>query len=681
MDTLVNLPELKQDLSKKIALADLSDIVLPAEFKSNFVSFGESYRIEEYYQYTIRVSSKKSECIIPNQWVFIAAICSQYCNELKKYKTKLVGLGVKDEDFEACHPSSNDGKKNKPDAKALKKKATSLLKSYEGDDKEWLISFLWDYDSWGGGKNIKRSNDFTASPCLDIANSINASSTLIADIAKTIGDSPQLFNAIMSSDEMKRFLKGTDKSEILRKRPAAAFLKEALLFTLTKDPGLKRLERIEKYSVTSKNLKIDGFVLGRNKNQPGRASNVFPQVTWDYNNISYVLNLEFSKGSMEKQFFPAFNEAYKNWLRMEKDSNEEYVLYELALKPCPVNSLSPDMPLQQLYYGAPGTGKSFYVEENVIKGLPHYRVTFHPDTDYSSFVGCYKPETIDDGMVGGVEKSHIGYGFHRQVFLEAYVDAWQHLSEGKKVYLVIEEINRGNCAQIFGDIFQLLDRRKDGFSKYTINADKDIERVLNDIPDYKDRFLEAYPNKTSDWSGNLMALPCNLYIIATMNTSDQSLFPMDSAFKRRWDCKFFPIDYTDANKAKLALSASEKYPWGTVLQILNDYIKKETESANKTIGNRFIDFERTENEIDYTSFRDKVLFFLFSDVFKDSIDFAKFFFGDKYENPYMFFEDLCEIDGTDIVRQFIKKLDTKSILKINDPVQNQDEASTPEDSE
>ena len=340
-----------------------------------------------------------------------------------------------------------------------------------------------------------------------------------------------------------------------------------------------------------------------------------------------------------------------------------------------------EVPQQVLYYGAPGTGKSFYVEEKVIVDQPNYRVTFHPDTDYASFVGCYKPETIDE-IIDGVKQSRIGYGFHKQVFLEAYVDAWQHLKEGKKVYLVIEEINRGNCAQIFGDIFQLLDRRKDGFSKYTINADKDIERILADeISNYRDLFVEAYPNKASDWSNNLMALPSNLYIIATMNTSDQSLFPMDSAFKRRWDTKYFPIDYVDANAASLVLSSSERYPWGTVLQILNDYIKKETESANKTIGNRFIDFERTDNVIDYLTFRDKVLFFLFSDVFKDNVDFAKFFFGDKYEKPYLFFEDLCEHEDLGIIRKFIKRLDVENKLSIDLSTQDQKETESAEGSE
>lgn len=315
----------------------------------------------------------------------------------------------------------------------------------------------------------------------------------------------------------------------------------------------------------------------------------------------------------------------------------------------------------KLIYGAPGTSKSWTVDEKIVNGQKSFRITFHPDTDYAAFVGCYKPETIDvveDGKV----ITKVGYGFHKQVFLEAYVEAWKLLPEGRKVFLVIEEINRGNCAQIFGDIFQLLDRRKDGYSKYTINADTDISRILKGIPGYKENFIAAYPDKADDWADNLMALPTNLNIIATMNTSDQSLFQMDSAFKRRWDQEYFPIKYSDANKANLDLGEGNVFKWGDVLQVLNDYIKQQTESANKTIGNRFIDFERTANVIAYKTFRDKVLFYLFTDVFKDNLDFAKDFYGDAFDNDHQFFEDLCENEDPAIAVAFIRKIDTKGIL-------------------
>ena len=209
MDDLRNLADFKQQLSDLITFSDMSDYALPDIFKRKFNGFGE-YRIEEYYKYTIKISSRTKICYIPNQWIFIAAICSQYCIELKKYKQKLVSLGLSDDDFEACHPSSSD--RSIPEANRtpefVSQKARDLLSSYDGEDKEMLISFLWDYDSWGGGKNIKRDNDFTVSPCLNVANSITASSGLIGDIAKAIGDDIDLYTTIMNSDEMKRILKG-----------------------------------------------------------------------------------------------------------------------------------------------------------------------------------------------------------------------------------------------------------------------------------------------------------------------------------------------------------------------------------------------------------------------------------------------------------------------------------------
>ena len=184
-------------------------------------------------------------------------------------------------------------------------------------------------------------------------------------------------------------------------------------------------------------------------------------------------------------------------------------------------------PLQQIFYGAPGTGKSHTVDKDYVKDNKCFRITFHPDTDYASFVGCYKPK------MGGASGEDITYSFVPQVFLNAYIYAWNHPDE--PTYLVIEELNRGNCAQIFGDIFQLLDRQKTGhpgYSKYTINADSDIATYLSgeleDKEHYEKAICEIYGLKEFDFS--ILALPSNLNILATMNTSDQSLFPIDSAF-------------------------------------------------------------------------------------------------------------------------------------------------------
>lgn len=305
--------------------------------------------------------------------------------------------------------------------------------------------------------------------------------------------------------------------------------------------------------------------------------------------------------------------------------------------------------LQKIFYGAPGTGKSHTVDTEYVKGNKCFRITFHPDTDYASFVGCYKPK------MGGASGEDITYSFVPQVFLNAYIYAWNHPNE--PTYLVIEELNRGNCAQIFGDIFQLLDRQKTvhpGYSKYTINADSDIATYLSGKLEDKERYEKAireiYGLKDFDFS--ILALPSNLNILATMNTSDQSLFPIDSAFKRRWEMVYVGVNYADAEQFSVKIDDAHKYSWADVLKGLNRYIKQEKHSTNKILGNRFVQADEN-NVISSIVFRDKVLFFLFNDVFKDEDEFRTSFFGG---NDTLYFEDLCEGDDwTTYVINFIEK--------------------------
>lgn len=307
------------------------------------------------------------------------------------------------------------------------------------------------------------------------------------------------------------------------------------------------------------------------------------------------------------------------------------------------------LPLQQIFYGAPGTGKSHTVDNDYVKDNKCFRITFHPDTDYASFVGCYKPK------MGGPTGEDITYSFVPQVFLNAYIYAWNHPDE--PTYLVIEELNRGNCAQIFGDIFQLLDRQKTGhpgYSKYTINADSDIATYLSgelkDKESYEKVIREIYGPKEFDFS--ILALPSNLNILATMNTSDQSLFPIDSAFKRRWEMEYVGVNYTDAEQFTVVIDETHKYSWSEILKGLNGYIKQEKHSTNKILGNRFVQSDEN-NVISAVAFRDKVLFFLFNDVFKEEDEFRTDFFGG---NDELYFEDLCEGDGwTTYVINFIEK--------------------------
>lgn len=299
-----------------------------------------------------------------------------------------------------------------------------------------------------------------------------------------------------------------------------------------------------------------------------------------------------------------------------------------------------NLTLQQIYYGAPGTGKSKAIKDLTF-GEDVIRTTFHPDSDYASFVGTYKPITeevvlrdcngkkvIDEETGKVVKEDRISYKFIPQAFLEAYVNAWKKLGSGKKQYLIIEEINRGNCAQIFGDLFQLLDRNEYGFSDYPIIADKDMQKYLEkefegwEITN-KDKINQLYgeANMVSlIMKGERLVLPSNLYIWATMNTSDQSLFPIDSAFKRRWDWKYVPIregrdKETNAKLNWYINTGDKQYDWWSFISKVNKLIGSLTNSEDKKLGYFFC--KAKDGEIDADLFVSKVIFYLWNDVFKD----------------------------------------------------------------
>ena len=282
-------------------------------------------------------------------------------------------------------------------------------------------------------------------------------------------------------------------------------------------------------------------------------------------------------------------------------------------------------PLQQIFYGAPGTGKSHRIKEIIQEhGIDEkeqvIRTTFHPDSDYSTFVGCYKPimkavpqtyvvegkekPVIDITTSQQSKKDEIVYDYTPQAFVQAYTKAWTN--PDKPIILVIEEINRGNCAQIFGDIFQLLDRNDDGVSEYEIKPDKALENYL------KDYFAAIEDVDEQIKTGKIMKLPSNLFIWATMNTSDQSLFPIDSAFKRRWEWKYVPID--TKKEVWHILVNGHKYSWTSFLDIINNEVLNDETAEDKHLGFYFCKAEN--NVIGAEHFVGKVLFYLWNDVFK-----------------------------------------------------------------
>ena len=295
-----------------------------------------------------------------------------------------------------------------------------------------------------------------------------------------------------------------------------------------------------------------------------------------------------------------------------------------------------------IYFGAPGTGKSHAIDKILQKEAPkrNIRTTFHPDTDYSSFVGCFKPTMRNGSIV---------YEFTAQAFINAYIAAWSDIS--KPFYLVIEEINRGNCAQIFGDIFQLLDRNQSGESSYSIKPDTDLQIYIGDK-------LNTIPNIPEEVrTGMEMKLPSNMFIYATMNTSDQSLFPIDSAFKRRWDWRYTAIRPGDNEHAIVV--GDKRYSWTSFIRLVNEKIYDLTKSEDKQLGYWFIKPDENNN-INWDLFVSKVVFYLWNDVIKDYANM------EKYDSPFgkkFAFTTFFDEEGNPIEEQVIEFLDA---LKVDD---------------
>lgn len=361
-----------------------------------------------------------------------------------------------------------------------------------------------------------------------------------------------------------------------------------------------------------------------------------------------------------------------------------------------------DETLQIIYYGAPGTGKSYAID-NATAQYGSVRTTFHPDSDYASFVGAYKP-TMEDVPINSIygesvqfatgKNGHPGtekkivYKYVPQAFLKAYVAAWSNLSE--PYFLVIEEINRGNCAQIFGDLFQLLDRNNSGSSSYAIHADEDIMQFLGSdskgfaalSDEQKDAIRSFVLTKDSGATvdlgqkildGELLLLPPNLYIWATMNTSDQSLFPIDSAFKRRWNWRYMPID-TQKENWTFEIKGT-RYSWGQFLEKINPEIYSLTESSDKQMGYFFAKADPKTGVISEEVFLNKVLFYLWTDVFKD-YDVSSELFKNKDKNRSFRFIDFFDKEQPNALQNFIDNLGLDAIEIDIDSIDDED---TPED--
>ncbi len=291
-----------------------------------------------------------------------------------------------------------------------------------------------------------------------------------------------------------------------------------------------------------------------------------------------------------------------------------------------------NQPHNYIFFGAPGTGKSYqlnnlalgdngagalFAEANV------RRVTFYPDYTYSQFVGCFKPysEFVVPGDKSTSEMtSRIEYRFVAGPFLEAYMDACRNPNEN--YLLIIEEINRANPADVFGDIFQLLDRKINGESEYSVATPFEMRNYLEVIlPAGASRQIDIdnmdSPYEKLKRKASHLSLPSNLYIWATMNSADQGVFPMDTAFKRRWDFNYIDINNgAHAIKDKIVTVAGIRIVWDKLRRKINSLMLDNKINEDKLLGPFFIAPDSLNDSRFVDVFKDKVLLYLYEDAGK-----------------------------------------------------------------
>lgn len=318
----------------------------------------------------------------------------------------------------------------------------------------------------------------------------------------------------------------------------------------------------------------------------------------------------------EKYYYSEEHEAPIDEDKIDSQVEEEESMHRIRF----TTGLQLPFERNRIVFGAPGTGKSYTLnmEKCSLLGIDdadqYERVTFHPDYSYANFVGTYKPIPIKD--VHGNDM--ITYGYVPGPFMRVYANALKNsrTDDIKPFLLIIEEINRANVAAVFGDVFQLLDRGEDNASEYPIQASQDIQNYL----------AKELGGNSEDY--RKIRIPDNMFIWATMNSADQGVFPMDTAFKRRWDFTYLGIDDNDdeieGKYVLLKKDKSQKVEWNKLRKAINHFLAMERINEDKQLGPYFLSRKlvvpNKGNEIDHDAFirvfTNKVIMYLFEDAAK-----------------------------------------------------------------
>ena len=381
------------------------------------------------------------------------------------------------------------------------------------------------------------------------------------------------------------------------------FMKAHGLFT---DKSLETLQDKAQCAVLFRHNSLNGILLRVNPNQPDDEQRKDTNGNTRYYSEKYMI--------AENGYFVS-----SEWRPDRADARKPLIdwIFALMQEIKFSTGYQSEFPRNRILFGAPGTGKSFTLNREkdllLADGGEYERVTFHPDYSYANFVGTYKPVPCKDSD----DKDAITYSYVPGPFMRTYVKALQNSKTDtpKPFLLVIEEINRANVAAVFGDVFQLLDRGDDEVSEYPIQASEDIKKYLAGE-------LGGNPDDYSE-----IRLPDNMFIWATMNSADQGVFPMDTAFKRRWDFTYLGIDDSEAGIVgkKVVLGQGDYrriVEWNALRKAINNELLTYKVNEDKLMGPYFIskknlpEGEMIDPAVFTRIFKNKVIMYLFDDAAK-----------------------------------------------------------------
>lgn len=722
MEELRNLQQMASLASGKFNQYNGEDFILPQIFKDNVTEINNSTITYNKYSAVIETSGNQHGILnifMPNQWFYIASYFTDFYNELQKYKKYALKVATKE-------------RLKNLNGNALTADEQSKLIGLDLSDvsKNNLKRFITEYSWWGGAKTIDRG-DFYVSPILNYARLVNASQSFVADLCAFLADKQLLVQAIITEEDNERQALANNSLPLQQIYYGA--------------PGTGKSNGI--YSEIKKIYKSE-------TEEKGRVFRTTFHPDSDYSTFvgCYKPTLKENSGDITYSFVAqvftkAYIAAWKMWAKQngaQHETSKQYfsiqdnygavftitaidkdritytkkqVEYKSNIKEVWEKCWQTDkFSIPEIGWRHP-LGWSIVIKINALLGKGAKKNKF--DEGWSMLLN----ELVDDKTL---EVSYIRQNYYLSLVSEDSItcvtksknstrraikdcfdimnaaltnvaaclasllkerdsnnfdEAWNILTaqfngisdeEGiitgnTAIFLIIEEINRGNCAQIFGDLFQLLDRDNNGFSTYAIKPDADLGRFIKDEFNKSGWSSDKYSNV---FSGEELVLPPNLYIWATMNTSDQSLFPMDSAFKRRWTWEYTRIEEPEKDDDKMFIELENDNkgegepktvfkPWFDVITTINTYIKKQLKSSDKQIGYWFVKSDceveidgKTCKGISMNQFRDKVLFFLFDDAFKDDEDFARLF---GYE-AYLFVDLFSEPDLVEKVSSVLEKM-------------------------